>query len=98
MGGRYRVGRKIPLRRSPCRSGVVGCGKPVNSDNRPLGGTSIGGSGTVAVVTKGALTNGAAASQANGFFGAYLRFSGIDGIILQVKLKDGSIFISMMTQ
>ena len=27
----------------------------------PLGGTRIGGSGTVAVVTKGALTNGAAA-------------------------------------
>ena len=53
----------------------------------PLGGTSIGGSGTVAVVTKGALTNGAAASQANGFFGAYLRFSGIDGIILQGQAK-----------
>ena len=53
----------------------------------PLGGTSIGGSGTVAVVTKGALTNGATASQANGFFGAYLRFAGIDGIILQGKAK-----------
>ena len=49
----------------------------------PLGGTRIGGSGTVALVTKGALTNGAAAVQANGFFGAYLRFSGIEGIILQ---------------
>jgi aldehyde:ferredoxin oxidoreductase len=53
----------------------------------PLGGTSIGGSGTVAVITKGALTNGATASQANGFFGAYLRFAGIDGIILQGKAK-----------
>ena len=53
----------------------------------PLGGTRIGGSGTVSVVTKGALTNGAAASQANGFFGAYLRFSGTDGIILQGKAK-----------
>ncbi len=49
----------------------------------PLGGTSIGGSGTVSVVTKGPLTNGSGASQANGFFGAFLRFCGYDGIILQ---------------
>ena len=49
----------------------------------PLGGTKIGGSGSIAVVTKGALTNGMASTQANGFFGAFLRFSGFDGIILQ---------------
>ena len=49
----------------------------------PLGGTRVGGSGAIAVVTKGALTNGIASSQANGFFGAFLRFSGFDGIILQ---------------
>ncbi len=49
----------------------------------PLGGTRIGGSGTTAVVTKGPLTNGIASSQANGFFGAFLRFSGFDAIILQ---------------
>jgi aldehyde:ferredoxin oxidoreductase len=48
----------------------------------PLGGTRIGGSGAVTVVTKGALTNGMASSQANGFFGAFLRFSGFDGILL----------------
>ena len=53
----------------------------------PLGGTSISGSGTVSIVTKGALTNGASACQANGLFGAYLRFSGIDAIILQGKAK-----------
>ncbi|MFC1976857.1 aldehyde ferredoxin oxidoreductase family protein [Chloroflexota bacterium] len=53
----------------------------------PLGGTAIGGSGTVSVVTKGALTNGAVATQANGFFGAYLRFAGYDGIILQGKAR-----------
>ena len=53
----------------------------------PLGGTSINGSGTVTVVTKGALTNGAASCQANGFFGAYLRFNGIDCLILQGKAK-----------
>lgn len=38
-------------------------------------------------VTKGALTNGAVAAQANGFFGAYLKFSGYDGIILQGGAK-----------
>lgn len=53
----------------------------------PLGGTSIGGSGTISVVTKGPLTNGSGASQANGFFGAYLRFAGYDGIIVQGRAK-----------
>ncbi|MBN1317436.1 MAG: hypothetical protein JXA42_18285 [Anaerolineales bacterium] len=53
----------------------------------PLGGTSIGGSGTISVVTKGPMTNGAVATQANGFFGAFLRFSGYEGIILQGKAK-----------
>jgi aldehyde:ferredoxin oxidoreductase len=48
----------------------------------PLGGTSIGGSGTVSVVTKGALTNGATATQANGYFGAFLKFSGYDGVVV----------------
>ena len=49
----------------------------------PLGGTSVGGSGTVNIVTKGALTNGATSVQANGLFGAYMKFSGFDGVIVQ---------------
>ena len=49
----------------------------------PLGGTRVGGSGTFSVVTKGPLTNGAAVSQANGYFGAFIRFSGFDGVIFQ---------------
>lgn len=49
----------------------------------PLGGTSVPGSGTFSVVTKGALTNGATSSQANGFFGAYMKFSGFDAIIIK---------------
>jgi aldehyde:ferredoxin oxidoreductase len=49
----------------------------------PLGGTRIGGSGSIAIVTKGAMTNGMASTQANGFFGAFLRLSGFDGIIVQ---------------
>lgn len=53
----------------------------------PLGGTSIPGSGTISLVTKGALTNGATSVQANGFFGAFLKFSGYDGIIIQGAAK-----------
>ena len=49
----------------------------------PLNGTSIGGSGSISVVTKGALTNGATTVQANGFFGAFLKFSRYDGVIIQ---------------
>ncbi|MFC2065900.1 aldehyde ferredoxin oxidoreductase family protein [Chloroflexota bacterium] len=53
----------------------------------PLGGTSIPGSGTISLVTKGALTNGATSAQANGRFGAFLKFSGYDGIIIQGAAK-----------
>ena len=47
-----------------------------------MSGTRIGGSGGIATITKGALTNGMASSQAMGFFGAYLRFAGFDAIML----------------
>lgn len=53
----------------------------------PLGGTRMGGSGTFSVVTKGPLTNGIAATNANGFLGAYLRHSGYDGILIQGAAK-----------
>ncbi|MDO8637753.1 MAG: aldehyde ferredoxin oxidoreductase N-terminal domain-containing protein, partial [Dehalococcoidia bacterium] len=49
----------------------------------PLGGTRIGGSGTFSVVTKGAQTQGATSTQANGFFGAFLRLSGFDALVIQ---------------
>jgi len=49
----------------------------------PLGGTRFGGTGNFSLATKGALTNGATSTQANGFLGAYLKFSGFDGIIVQ---------------
>jgi aldehyde:ferredoxin oxidoreductase len=54
----------------------------------PLGGSPIGGSGSISIVTKGALTNGVTSVQANGFFGAYLRFCGFDGIILYGSSKN----------
>ena len=49
----------------------------------PLGGTSVGGTGTISLVTKGALTGGATSVQANGLFGAYMRFSGYEGVVIQ---------------
>jgi aldehyde:ferredoxin oxidoreductase len=54
----------------------------------PLGGTNFPGSGTISIVTKGALTGGAASGQANGLFGAYLKFSGYDGLIVQGVAKN----------
>ena len=54
----------------------------------PLTGTSIGGSGSISIVTKGALTDGATSSQANGLFGAFMKFSGFDGVILTGRAKD----------
>lgn len=53
----------------------------------PVGGTPIGGSGCVSIVTKGPLTKGAAAVQANGFLGAYLKFSGFDSVVLHGAAK-----------
>lgn len=49
----------------------------------PLGGTRVGGSGTISISTKGPLTNGAVSTQANGFMGAYMKFAGYDGIIVE---------------
>ncbi|MDP2954235.1 MAG: aldehyde ferredoxin oxidoreductase N-terminal domain-containing protein, partial [Chloroflexota bacterium] len=53
----------------------------------PLNGAHLAGSGTFTVVTKGPLTNGAAISQANGYFGAYLKFSGFDAVTIQGQAK-----------
>jgi aldehyde:ferredoxin oxidoreductase len=51
----------------------------------PLAGSGVFGAGTFNVTTKGPMTNCAGSSQANGFFGAYLKFSGFDGIVFQGK-------------
>jgi aldehyde:ferredoxin oxidoreductase len=78
----------------------------------PLSGSRIGGSGTIAGVTKGALTNGMTSTQANGFFGAFLRFCGFDAMIIQgqadswvylyihdgkVEIKDASHLLGQTT-
>ncbi|MDP6043256.1 MAG: aldehyde ferredoxin oxidoreductase C-terminal domain-containing protein [Dehalococcoidales bacterium] len=49
----------------------------------PLGGTRIPGSASISFVTKGAMTNGATSTQANGNFGAYLKWCCYDGILVQ---------------
>lgn len=49
----------------------------------PLGGTRVPGCASISLVTKGAMTNGATSSQANGYFGAYLKWCGYDGILVQ---------------
>jgi aldehyde:ferredoxin oxidoreductase len=49
----------------------------------PLAGSGVMGAANFNVTTKGPMTNMAVCSQANGFFGAYLKFSGYDGIIFE---------------
>jgi aldehyde:ferredoxin oxidoreductase len=53
----------------------------------PLGGTPINGSGTVSIVTKGTMTGGGTSVQANGRFGAFMKFAGYDGIIIHGASK-----------
>jgi aldehyde:ferredoxin oxidoreductase len=49
----------------------------------PLGGTTVSGTGTFSLVTKGPMTNLAVNTQANGFWGAFLKFAGYDALIIQ---------------
>ena len=56
----------------------------------PFGGTRYAGSGMISVVSKGPMTNMSGSSQANGFFGTYLKLSGFDGVIVQGIAKKWS--------
>jgi aldehyde:ferredoxin oxidoreductase len=49
----------------------------------PLGGTTVSGTGTFSLITKGPMTNLAVTTQANGFWGAFLKFAGYDAVIIQ---------------
>lgn len=51
--------------------------------NGPLSGTPVGGSGTICVTSKGPMTNLAGLSQANGYWGAFLKSCGYDGLVIQ---------------
>jgi aldehyde:ferredoxin oxidoreductase len=48
----------------------------------PLAGSGVFGAGSFNIMTKGPMTNMASSCQANGFLGAYLKFSGFDGIVI----------------
>src|SRR5215475_2282187 len=49
----------------------------------PLAGLPVWGTGGLTVVTRGAMTNGGTSTQANGFFGANLKYCGYDAIVIQ---------------
>jgi len=53
----------------------------------PLAGLPVWGTGGLTVVTRGALTGGATSTQANGFFGACLKYSGYDAIVIQGQAR-----------
>jgi len=58
----------------------------------PLAGTKVSGAGTFNVAAKGPMTNLAGISQANGFFGAYLKFSGFDEVVVQGR-SEGLVYL-----
>jgi aldehyde:ferredoxin oxidoreductase len=49
----------------------------------PLAGLPVWGTGGLTVITRGAMSNGGTSTQANGFFGANLKYSGYDAIVVQ---------------
>jgi aldehyde:ferredoxin oxidoreductase len=56
----------------------------------PLSASAVAGSGSIAAVSKGPMTDGMASTQANGYFGAFLRLNGFDALILQGAATDWS--------
>jgi aldehyde:ferredoxin oxidoreductase len=66
---------------------------PLGPDNKllfmmgPLGATTAMSVSRLAVVTKSPLTGGIAKSVAGGNFGAFLKFAGFDGVILEGKAE-----------
>jgi len=54
----------------------------------PLAGLPVWGTGGLTVCTIGAGTNGPTSTQANGFFGTNLKYSGYDAIIVQGQARD----------
>lgn len=54
----------------------------------PLAGLPVWGTGGLTVVTIGAGTNGPTSTQANGFFGANLKYSGYDAIVVQGQARE----------
>jgi aldehyde:ferredoxin oxidoreductase len=53
----------------------------------PFAGLPVWGTGGLTVITRGAMTNGGTSTQANGFFGANLKLSGYDAIVVQGQAR-----------
>jgi len=87
------LGALILYRETATRGGRgnVGWDHP---DNRlilatgPLAGLPVWGTGALSVVTIGPMTNGPTSTQANGFFGTNLKYSGYDAIVIQGQARD----------
>ncbi len=87
------LGALILYRETGLRGGKgnVGWDHP---DNRlvlatgPLAGLPVWGTGALTVSTIGAMTNGPTSTQANGFFGTNLKYSGYDAIVVQGQARD----------
>lgn len=58
-----------------------------------LSGTALPGSGGITVSAKGAMTGGAASTQAQGVFGAYLRMCGLLGVLFQGRSQSWSYLL-----
>jgi aldehyde:ferredoxin oxidoreductase len=56
----------------------------------PLAGLPVWGTGGLTVVTRGAMTDGATSTNANGFFGSTLKYSGYDAIVIHGQAKKWS--------
>src|SRR5215475_12220182 len=80
------LGSRILYRETRKGKGNVSWDHP---DNRlvlatgPMAGLPVWGTGGLTVITIGAGTNGPTSTQANGFFGTNLKYSGYDAIVFQ---------------
>lgn len=63
--------------------------------NGPLSGTVARGSGTMCITGMGPMTNLAGSSQANGYWGAFLKSCGYDGVVIHGRVDHWSyLFIN----
>lgn len=72
----------------------LGADAPIIFITGPLTGTLVPGSGTYTVIAKNLLTGLATATQANGFFGARLKYTGYDGLIIRGR-AEGLVYLSL---
>ena len=87
MIGGVGLGARILYDEAPAEAGWDHPANRLILATGPLAGLPVWGTGGLTVVTRGALTNGATSTQANGFFGACLKYSGYDAIVVQGEAR-----------